>query len=143
MEFRSEVAYQLCTKIRGELPLLQGCKFRFGRELDLTNDAHYFRKLEGRRPAVGQHKLYEGKMIWQFDANFESARWYVVEAEVRESLLRKEIYRATKFIRENKVEKLNGKPVAEKKADLDAQLADLFVSGKFKLAYEFARLGTR
>ena len=143
MEFRSETDYQLCTKIRGEHPLLQESKFRLGRELDLTNDAHFFRKLDGRKPAKGEMKLYEGKMIWQFDANFESARWCVVEKEVRESQVRKEIYRAAKFVRENNVEKVGGKPVAEKKADLDVQLAELFTAGKFKPVYEYARLGTR
>jgi hypothetical protein len=88
-------------------------------------------------------KLYEGKMIWQYDANFESAQWSVVEKEVRESQLRKEIYRAAKYVRDNNVEKIGGKSIAEKKGDLDAQLAELFAAGKFKLAYDFARLGTR
>jgi hypothetical protein len=143
MEFRSEADYQLCTKIRREHHLLQETMFRLGSELHLTNDAHYFRKLEGRKPGKGEMNLYEGKMTWQFDASFESARWCVVEKEVREPLLRKEIYRAAKFVRENNIANISGKPVAEKKADLDAQLAELFVSGKFKLAYEFARLGTR
>jgi hypothetical protein len=143
MEFRSEADYQLCTKIRGEHPLMQESKFRLGRELDLTNDAHFFRKLDGRKPAKGEMKLYEGKMIWQYDANFESAQWSVVEKEVRESQLRKEIYRAAKYVRDNNVEKIGGKSIAEKKGDLDAQLAELFAAGKFKLAYDFARLGTR
>ncbi len=119
MEFRSETDYQLCAKIRGEHPLLQESKFRLGRELDLTNDAHFFRKLDGRKPSKGEMKLYEGKMIWQFDANFESARWCVVEKEIRESQVRKEIYRAAKFVRENNVAKVGGKPVAEKKGDLE------------------------
>ena len=143
MEFRSEADYQLCTKIRGEHPLLQETKFQLGRELDLTNDAHFFRKLQGRRPASGEMNLYEGKMIWQFDAKFETARWCVVEKEIREPLLRKEVFRAAKFVRENNVAKIFGKPVAETKTALDAQLAELFVSGKFKLACNLARLGTR
>ena len=67
--------------------------------------------------------LYEGKMIWQFDAKFETARWCVVEKEIREPLLRKEIFRAAKFVRENNVAKIFGKPVAETKTALDAQLA--------------------
>jgi hypothetical protein len=143
MEFRSDDDYHLCTKIRGNHPLLQETKFQLGRELDLTNDAHYFRKLRGRKTAKGEMKLYEGKMIWQFDANFEPARWSVVEEEVRDPLLRKEIFRAAKFVRDNNVGKISGKPIAEKKADLDEELASLFANGKFKLAYNFARLGTR
>jgi hypothetical protein len=131
MEFRSQQDYNLCGKIRGEHSLLQETKFQLGRELDLTNDAHYFRKLQGRKPAKGEMRLYEGKMIWQFDANFEPARWSVVEGEVREPLLRKEIFRAAKFVRDNNVGQISGKSIGEKKADLDEELAN------------FARLGTR
>jgi len=134
MEFRSETDYQLCTKIRGEHTLLHKSNFRLGNELHLTNEAHYFRALQGRRPAKGEMNLYEGKMIWQFDAKFASAQWCVVEKEVRELLVRKEIFRATQFLRE-----VNG----EKKPDLDEQLAGLFATGKLKLAHNFARLGTR
>ena len=70
MEFRSERDYGLCTKIRGDHPLLNEHGYRFAGELHMTNDSHFFRKLSGKKPGAGQLPLYEGKMIWQFDANF-------------------------------------------------------------------------
>ncbi len=143
MEFRSETHYKLCGIICGEHPRLPDLGFQFGSELHLTNDAHFFRKPTDKKLSSGQLPLYEGKMIHQFDANFSPANWFVVEKEVREQLLRKEIYRASQFIREHEIAKVGGKKVPEKRDKLDQLLLKQFESGEFKLHYEFKRLGSR
>ena len=115
MEFRSERDYELCGKIRGEHPLLQSLGFRLSTELHMTNDNHFFRKLVGPRCRAASDDqqvvptklravpamlpLYEGKMIHQFDAKYSPGNYAVVEKEVREELLRKEIYRLAKLVR--------------------------------------------
>jgi hypothetical protein len=143
MEFRSERDYQLCTKIRGEHPLLQELGFRLSTELHMTNDNYFFRKLIGKKPAAGQMPLYEGKMIHQFDAGYSPGNYAVVEKEVREELLRKEIHRLAKLVREVEPKKLEGKAVPEKRDELDERLREIFKAKKFKLQYEFDRLAYR
>ena len=106
--------------------------FQFGSELHLTNDEHFFRKPTGKKLTSGQLPLYEGKMIHQFDAIFSPANWFVVEKEVREQLLRKEIYRASQFIREHEIAKVGGKKVPEKRDELDQLLRKQFESGEFR-----------
>ena len=140
MEFRSERDYGLCGKIRGEHPLLQSLGFRLSTELHMTNDNHFFRKLTGKKPAAGQLPLYEGKMIHQFDAKFSSGNYAVVEKEIREELLRKEIYRLAKLVREVEPKKLEGKAVPEKREELETRLREIFKAKKFKLQFEFPRV---
>ena len=139
MEFRSGKDYELCSKIRGEHPLLQSLGFRLSTELHMTNDNHFFRKLAGKKPAAGQMPLYEGKMIHQFDAGYSPGNYAVVEKEVREELLRKEIHRLTKLVREVEPKKLEGKAVPEKREELDDRLREIFKAKKFKLQYEYPR----
>jgi hypothetical protein len=143
MEFRSAADYTLATKIRGEHRLLAECDYPFQRELHMTDDNHLFIKLGDKKVGKGQLTLYEGKMIHQFDAHFMPATLVVEEAAVREGLLRKEIFRLCQFIRENKVAKVGGKKVPEKRDELEALLKAQFETGKFKLHYEFERLGAR
>jgi len=143
MEFRCERDYQLCSRIRGEHPLLQSLGFRLSTELHMTNDNHFFRKLTGKKPATGQMLLYEGKMIHQFDAYFSPGNYAVVEKEVREELLRKDIYRLAKLVREVEPKHLEGEDVPEKREELDARLREIFEANKFKLQYEFERFAYR
>jgi hypothetical protein len=143
MEFRSEAHYRLCGIICGEHPRLPDLGFQFGSELHLTNDAHFFRKLIGKQPSTGQMPLYEGKMVHQFDASFSPANWFVVEKDVREQLLRKEVFRAIQFIREEGVAKVGGKRVPGRRDELGVLLQEQFDAGKFKLQYEYERLGSR
>jgi len=139
MEFRSEMDYELCSKVRGKHPLLKDSEFRLSTELHMTNDNHFFRKLAGKKPAAGQLPLYEGKMIHQFDADYSPGNYAVVEKEVREELLRKEIYRLAKLVREVEPKKLEGKTVPEKREELETRLREIFKAKKFKLQYEFPR----
>ncbi len=139
MEFRSERDYALCAKIRGEHPLLQNLGFRLGTELHMTNDNHFFRNLNGRKPAAGQLPLYEGKMIHQFDAKFSTGNYAVVEKEVCEELLGREIHRLVKLVREVKPKKLEGKAVPKKREELEKRLREVFKAKKFRQQYEFPR----
>ena len=143
MEFRSAGDYVLATKIRGDNPLLAEFDYPFQRELHMTDDNHLFIKLGDKRAGKGQLPLYEGKMIHQFDPHFSPATLVVEEAAVREGLLRKEIFRLSQFVRENAVAKVGGKKVPEKRDELEAFLRVQFETGKFKLHYEFERLGAR
>ncbi|MGH7953760.1 MAG: Eco57I restriction-modification methylase domain-containing protein, partial [Limisphaerales bacterium] len=168
MEFRSERDYELCAKIRNEHPLLKDSGFRLSTELHMTNDTHFFRKLVGKKPATGQLPLYEGKMIHQFDANFSPGNYAVVEKEIREELLRKEIYRLVKLVRGSAAapaasvgasptdvadeasatarearalpKKLEGKLIPEKREELETRLREIFKAKKFKLQFEFPRV---
>ncbi len=47
------------------------------REFDMTNDSYLFKT----EPANGRLPLYEGKMIHQFDANYEKPRYWLDESE--------------------------------------------------------------
>ena len=105
----------------------------------MTNDNHFFRKLTGKKPAPDHMPLYEGKMIHQFDAHFAPGNYAVEEKQVCEELLRKEIHRLAKLVREIEPKKLEGKAVPEKRDELDERLREIFKAKKFKLQYEFPR----
>jgi hypothetical protein len=143
MEFRSEKDYRLCSRIRGQHPLFQSLGFRLSTELHMTNDNHLFRQLSGKKPLAGQLPLYEGKMIHQFDSKFSPGNYAVVETEVRDELLRKEIHRLSKLLREVKPKELEGKAIPEKREELEARLRAIFKANKFKLQYEYERLAYR
>jgi hypothetical protein len=139
MEFRSETDYQLCAKIRGEHTLLNNSDYRLASELHMTNDSHFFRKLGGKKSAAGQLPLYEGKMIHQFDAKYSPGNYAVEEDEVREELLRKEIYRLAKLVRDIGPERLEGENTPQKRDELEERLRKIFAARKFKLHYECSR----
>jgi hypothetical protein len=143
MEFRSAADYELATKIRGDHRLLEELDCKFQRELHMTDDNHLFVKLGDKKIGKGQLPVYEGKMIHQFDAHFIPVALAVEEPEVREGLLRKEVFRLCQFIREHDVPKVGGEEVPEKREDLEALLRTQFQAGKFKLHYELERLGAR
>lgn len=52
-------------------------------ELNMTSDSGIFKN----KPETGRLPLYEGKMIWQFDHNYSSPRYWVNETEGRRTLL--------------------------------------------------------
>jgi hypothetical protein len=140
MEFRSETDYQLCTKIRGEHTLLKELRHPFRREFHITEDAHFFKKFGAKKLAAGEMPLIEGKMIHQFDNGHAPAGYYVVEKEIREELLRKEIFRLAQFVREADVKAIEGEKMPAKKDELAALLGKIFKAKKFKLHYESPRL---
>lgn len=143
MEFRSQTDYALAAKIRGDHKLLEDFGYTFRRELHMTGDSHFFHKLGDARPAKNQLRLYEGKMIHQFDSNFSPPTFAVDEAEVREELLRKEIFRLGQFMRDEKLKRLDGKPSPENRDEFDKMLRDVFEKRGFKLQFEFERFAYR
>ena len=139
MEFRSLKDYELATKIRGEHRLIEEFGYTFRRELHMTGDSRFFHKLGGGKPAKGYLRLYEGKMIHQFDAAYNPGTFAVEEAVIREELLRKEIFRLTQFVRENKLEKIDGKLLPQTREESGSILRELFEKRGFKLQYECSR----
>ena len=97
MEFRTERDYELCAKIRAEHPLLGDLGYQFRREFHVTEDSHFFHKRRADSLKAGNLPLFEGKMIFQFDSGYAPGTYYVVEKEVREELLRKELFRLGQF----------------------------------------------
>ncbi len=143
MEFRSPADYELATRIRGNHRLLEEFGYTFRRELHMTGDSHFFRELGASKPARGQLRLYEGKMIHQFDAHFSLPTHVVEEAEVREELLRKEIFRLAQFVRDGKCARLDGRDVPESREELERMLREIFEKRGFKLQYQFDRFAYR
>jgi hypothetical protein len=143
MEFRTQRDYELCLKLRGDNKLLKDLGYVFRREFHMTEDAHFFHKTEGKKLIAGQLLLYEGKMIHQFDNHFSPAGYFVVEKEIREELLRKEIFRLAQFVRDSEATKLEGKPVPAKKDELAERLRQIFKAKKQKLQYESERIAYR
>jgi hypothetical protein len=143
MEFRTERDYELCAKIRAEHPLLGDLGYPFRREFHVTEDSHFFHKRRADSLKAGNLPLFEGKMIFQFDNGYAPGTYYVVEKEVREELLRKEVFRLGQFVRESGSDVLEGEPLPESKEDLESKLRQVFKAKKFKLQYEVGRLAYR
>jgi hypothetical protein len=57
---------------------------RLTAEFHMTNDSHLFKT----EPGPGRLPLYEGKMVWQFEADYEKPRYWVDEKEGRAELRR-------------------------------------------------------
>ncbi len=87
MEFKSALDVHIAEKML-RFPLLgermEGAwSLSLTREFDMTNDSHLFKT----EPGPGRLPLYEGKMIWQFDANYAEPRYWVNEIEARKAVL--------------------------------------------------------
>jgi len=85
MEFNSQPALDITTKIYGDWPLLgvpvaSPWNVKVHRELNMTDDSHLF------MPSSTPYALYEGKMIWLFDSEFEQPRYWLDPAEVEQTL---------------------------------------------------------
>ena len=53
----------------------------------MTEDAHFFRKRDGRNLANGELPLYEGKMIHHFDHRFGEPRYWLNEKKSRKAVI--------------------------------------------------------
>ena len=143
MEFRSPRDYALARRIRGNHPLLGALGYQFRRELHLTGDARFLRKIQGRKLCAGEMPLLEGKSIFQFDSKFSLPSWFVVESEVRPELLRKEVFRVADFVRAAAPEAFEGKPLPQAREELEETIKAAFERRGFRLHYEFDRLAYR
>lgn len=88
MEFRTEDDYRLCAKIRADHALLGDLGIVFRREFHMTDDSGLFKK---EKTSAQDIVLYEGKMIHQYNAHFESTRYYIDETEGKNSLFEKKV----------------------------------------------------
>ncbi len=89
MEFKSDMDVGIVKKLLN-FPLLgeeiKGVwNLKLSNEFHMTNDSHLFKTTEG----LGMLPLWEGKMVWQFDAKRENPRYWILESEGRKSLLGK------------------------------------------------------
>ena len=88
MEFKSELDVQIAEKML-RFPLLgekiEGAwNVNFSAEFHMTSDGKHLFKTD---PCEGWLPLYEGKMIWQFEVDYEKPRYWVDEKEGRKVLL--------------------------------------------------------
>jgi hypothetical protein len=135
LEFRSQDDIEIVSQIFDDHPLLGECvhgawNIHFAREFHMTDDSHLFNEhVEGLR-------LYEGKMIHQYDAYWEQPHLWVKEGPAREELIRKEIGRMKKALAE--YEETHGGTQVPAGERLDSWLRK-----HVRLAYEEYRLGYR
>ena len=92
MEVKDKQALKILKKCYQTFQNLSFDYIDFRRELDMTNDKDLFIEefKEGLLP------LYEGKMIYQFNANFSQATYFLDRAKLDERLKSKELLRAKK-----------------------------------------------
>ncbi len=95
MEFKSDYDYEICSKIRDGKSILAESGIKLRREFDMTNDSRLFKTINDLQRDKGKPhlRLYEGKMIHQYNAHFSQPRYFIDEAEGREILLRKVMHR--------------------------------------------------
>jgi len=94
MEFRTNKDYELCAAIINDHKLFNEYGFQLRTEFHMTNDSKLFNAL--KKDKKGFYKLYEGKMIHQFNSAFAIHRYFIKESDAREKLLNKTIYRIRK-----------------------------------------------
>jgi hypothetical protein len=88
MEFQSQEDSDITSKLYRDWPLLgeaiEGCwSLRLNREFDMTNDRHLFNQNgDGLR-------LYEGKMIHQYNAFYSEAQYWVADTKAEQHFRRK------------------------------------------------------
>jgi hypothetical protein len=88
MEFRSDVDMSIVERLYtwpllGEL-LSDTWNIRFANEFHMTQDG---RRLFRNSPGRNRLPVYEGKMLWQFDAYYAQPRFWIDETEGRRALL--------------------------------------------------------
>ena len=84
MEFKGTADIAIAEKLL-KFPLLgeriEGAWcLKLSQEFNMTTDSYLFKT----EPAAGRLPLYEGKMIWQFDAKYATPRYWVEENHARQ-----------------------------------------------------------
>lgn len=92
MELKDKQALKILRKCYNAFQNLSFDYIDFVNELHMTNDKDLFIE-EFREELL---PLYEGKMIYQFNANFSQATYFLEKAKFDERLKSKELYRAKK-----------------------------------------------
>jgi len=119
MEFHSKIDYELCLKIRSNHLLFKESGLQFKREFHMTDDSSLFFKVKGKK----RIPLYEGKMIHQFNPNFESPSHFVDPTECKKGLINRDYNKIASLL---KIDNENGKKYFQK--------------NKFLMEYETYRL---
>jgi len=96
MEFRTQIDNDLCVKIRGKHKFLKDTNYRLRTEFHMTNDSNLFSKTFNKKKSTNKLFLYEGKMIHQYNSNYNDAKYFVDKKEAIDNLISKEIYRIKK-----------------------------------------------
>ena len=143
MEFRSPEHYAAAAKIRNEHKLLGELGYQFRRELHPADDVRLYLKEPTRSLTTSESVIFEGKMIHQFNSRFAPRTYHANDEAVRTELLRKELHRLGQFIRDSKAQTVEGKRVPAKKDEFDEFISSVWKAKKFRLDYEFERLGYR
>ncbi len=87
MEFKSVTDIEIAEKM-ALFPLLgeqleKTWNFSLTREFDMTNDSHLFQSAKTKNDLP----LYEGKMIWHFDAHYAEPRYWLNQKTARAAIL--------------------------------------------------------
>ena len=99
---------------------LEDFGYQFRRELHMTGDSHFFRKLGGKKPSArAKCRLYEGKMIHQFDASFRPPIMPWSKSEVARGIAAQGNLPARQFVRDDETEKSKAKTVPETRDELE------------------------
>lgn len=126
VEFRQQEDIDVCTKIRSNHTLLGDLlDFKILSEFHMTNDNELFHESTSKNRLI----LYEGKMIHQYENEFDSPTYYINKTDGRKRMLSKEIHRIKRLIKASGAE-----------IDFDETT---FSEKKFHLDYEDYRLAYR
>lgn len=85
MEVKDALDFQIAAKML-DFPMMgdeDTWQLGLTREFDMTNDSKLFKS----QPAPGMLPLYEGKMVWQFDPNYLTSRYWIDEQQGRKAIL--------------------------------------------------------
>ena len=124
MEFRSEEDYFLSQKIVGNHQTLRQTGAILRREFNMTDDNQYFSTTnsENSKP------VYEGKMVFQYNSNYDKPTYFINEKKALELLIEKEAKRV------------------KKQLIIDSHFKDImdkFIDGSLKLEKDNYRLSYR
>ena len=89
MELRNGADLPLLRKCYGSFPALSPDWLDFRREMDMTNDKDLF--IEKNAP--GLLPLFEGKMVWQYNHQLDTAQYWLDKEALDKRLHSKELYR--------------------------------------------------
>lgn len=125
VEFQSNQDVGIATKIRADHPLLMSSDFRLSSEFHMTNDNDIFYKENGRND--DSRILYEGKMIHQYEHEFEKPRYWIDNTKGRKRLQLRELSRINKLARQNEMDPLTVEDFERNGFELDCD--------NYRLAY--------
>ena len=122
MEFRSEKDYKLCYEIKGTHCLLSEYGYQIRREFNVSDDSEL---LNTKKDKNYNTPVFEGKMIHQFNSDFNTVNHFVNFKNGKEQLLNKEVGRIKSDLKVKKTKE---------------ELIEFFKENNYKLDFETYRL---